>query len=71
MSTSQILGIILSAGGFIGILFFGFQYLDDSESFSLLGADVTVSTGDWVPILVSLVVMIIGLVVYRSGDSHR
>ncbi len=62
----QTLGGILSIGGLIGVIFFGYQYMQDSESFSLLGADVAVSTGDWVPILISLIVLIVGLVIYRS-----
>lgn len=62
----QTLGMILSIGGLIGVIFFGFQYLDDSESFSLFGADIAVSTGDYVPILISLIVLIVGVVIYRS-----
>lgn len=66
MEMRQILGGLLSVGGLIGVIFFGFQYLDDSESFELLGADVAVSTGDWVPILISLIVLIVGVLIYRS-----
>ncbi|WP_322570404.1 hypothetical protein [Rhodohalobacter sp.] len=63
---NQTIGGILSVAGIIGILFFGYQYLADSESFSVLGADVAVSTGDVVPVLISVVVFVIGLFVYRS-----
>lgn len=52
--------------GLIGVIYFGIQYMNDSESFSVLGADVAVSSGDWVPILISLIVLIVGVVVYRS-----
>lgn len=62
----QILGSILSIGGLLGVFYFGYQYLDDSESFEVLGADVAVSTGDYVPILISLIVLIVGVVIYRS-----
>jgi hypothetical protein len=62
----QTIGSVLSVGGLIGVLFFGYQYLDDSESFNFFGADVVVSTGDYVPILISLVVLIAGVVIYRS-----
>lgn len=62
----QTLGGILSIGGLIGVIFFGIQYLNDSESFELLGADVAVSTGDYVPILISLIVLIAGLAIYRT-----
>ena len=62
----QTIGSILSIGGLIGVIFFGFKYLDDSESFSLFGADIAVSTGDYVPILISLLVLIVGVVIFRS-----
>ena len=60
------LGSILSIGGLIGVIFFGIQYLNDSDSFNFLGADVVVSTGDYVPILISAIVLVVGLVLYRS-----
>lgn len=60
------LGYILSIAGLIGVLIFTYQYMQDSESFSVLGADVAVSTGDWVPILVSAIVMVIGIVMSRG-----
>ncbi len=66
MNTKQIIGSILSIGGLIGIIIYGYQYLDDSESFELLGADVAVSTGDYVPILISLVILVVGVFIYRS-----
>jgi magnesium-transporting ATPase (P-type) len=63
---NQTIGGILSVAGLIGIIFFGYQYIQDSESFSIFGADIAVSTGDWVPILISAIVMVVGLVLYRS-----
>lgn len=62
----QTLGGILTIAGLIGVVFFGYQYLDDSESFSLFGADIAVSTGDYIPIIISLIVLIAGVVIYRS-----
>lgn len=62
----QTIGSILSIAGLIGVIYFGIQYINDSESFELLGADVAVSTGDWIPILISAIVLIAGLLIYRS-----
>ena len=62
----QTIGSILSIGGLVGVIYFGYQYLDDSESFELLGADVAVSSGNYVPILISLIVLVVGVLVYRS-----
>jgi predicted cation transporter len=63
---NQTIGSILSVAGLIGIIFFGYQYIQDSESFSLFGADIAVSTGDYIPIVISAIVLIVGLVLYRS-----
>ncbi|WP_340105855.1 hypothetical protein [Rhodohalobacter sp. 8-1] len=62
----QTLGGILSIAGLIGVIFFGIEYLNDSESFELLGADVAVSTGDYVPILISLIVLVVGVAIYKT-----
>jgi hypothetical protein len=60
------IGGILSIGGLVGVIFFTYQYMQDSESFSALGADVAVSTGNWVPILVSALVMVVGILLARG-----
>ncbi len=57
------IGGILSAAGLIGIIYFGYQYLQETESYDVLGADVTVSTGDYIPIIISAVVLVVGLVI--------
>lgn len=58
-------GSILTAGGLIGIIYFGYQYFQDSESFEAFGADVAISTGDYTPIIISAVVMIAGIVISK------
>lgn len=62
----QTIGGILSIAGLIGVIFYGYQYLQDSDSFSFLGADIAVSTGNYVPILISGIVLVAGLFIYRS-----
>lgn len=62
----QTIGSILSIGGLLGILYYGYRYFEESESFELLGADVAVSTGDYVPIIISALVMVVGILIYRS-----
>lgn len=62
----RIIGSLLSIGGLIGVIYYGFQYLKDSESFGIFGADIAVSTGDYIPILISAVILIAGLVIYQS-----
>ena len=60
------IGGVLSIGGLIGVIFYTYQYMQDSESFSAFGADVAVSTGNWVPILISALVMVVGVLLTRS-----
>lgn len=59
---NKTLGGILSVAGLIGVLYFGYEYLRDSETFSVLGADVAVTTGDIIPVLISGLVLLIGIV---------
>jgi hypothetical protein len=60
------IGGVLSIGGLIGVIFYTYQYMQDSESFSAFGADVAVSTGNWVPILISALVMVVGILLSRG-----
>ncbi|MFO7825355.1 MAG: hypothetical protein R6V72_15560 [Cyclobacterium sp.] len=55
-------GIILLILGAVGTIVFGIQAMQDSESFSLLGMDIAVSSANWTPVIVSVVLLIIGLV---------
>lgn len=61
----KIIGGIMALAGLAGTIYYTLEYLDDSESFEVLGADVAVSTGDYVPIIISVAVMIIGALVSR------
>jgi hypothetical protein len=58
----KIAGIVLSILGIIGVVIFGIQAMNESESFSILGAEVAVSTANWTPVIVSAVVLIIGII---------
>jgi len=60
------IGQILGAGGLIGLIFYTYQYFQDSESFEAFGADVAVSTGDYVPIIISALVMVVGILIAKS-----
>lgn len=55
--------------GIVGVLVFGIQAINDSESFSILGVDVAVSKADWTPLIISAVILIIGAVMSRTGKK--
>lgn len=61
------IGIILTIAGLIGTIITGIQAADQSESFSFLGLDIAVSSANWVPLIISVAVLIIGLVLAFSG----
>ncbi|MBL1233666.1 MAG: hypothetical protein P1U44_06455 [Vicingaceae bacterium] len=56
-------GIILLVIGLIGTIIFGYQAIQDSESFNLLGIDITVSKADWTPLIISGSVLLLGLII--------
>lgn len=58
----KILGIILLLLGALGTIVFGLQAMEDSESFSFLGMDIAVSTANWTPVIISVVILLVGVV---------
>lgn len=60
------LGYLLTVGGLAGVIYFTYEYLQDSETFSVFGADVAISTGDWIPIALSGLLMLAGIVMSRE-----
>ncbi len=68
--TMKILGIILTVLGAAGCVYFGIQAAGDSESVSLLGMDIAVSTADWTPLIVSAVVAIAGLLTVTASRKR-
>ncbi len=62
----KIVGTILIILGIIGTIIFGIQAMQDSESFSFLGMDVAVSSANWTPLIISVVVLVIGVVLRKK-----
>lgn len=55
-------GIIIMIIGLIGVVVFGIQAFNDSESFNLFGMDIAVSTANWTPLILSSLVTIVGII---------
>ncbi len=55
------IGQILIIAGLTGVITFGIEAINDSESFNLFGLDIAVSTANWTPLIVSGAVTIIGV----------
>ena len=63
------LGRILTTAGLVASIIFGIQAYNDSQTFSILGADVAVSSADWTPFLISAGVLVIGLIMVLSSKK--
>lgn len=59
------IGAIFTIGGLIATIYTGINYINDSESFGFLGADVVVSKGDPIPDI-SVFVLVIGGILLRT-----
>ncbi len=67
----RIAGIVLTIIGLIGTIFYGINALNESESFSVLGMNVAVSSANWTPVIISAVILIIGLIMMSAGRKGR
>ncbi|HLR25769.1 MAG TPA: hypothetical protein VK112_07855 [Fodinibius sp.] len=65
----KILGYIVSVAGLIGLIYTVINYINNTESFSALGIDVTVSEGDPIPMIISAIVLIAGLLITRAAKE--
>lgn len=55
-------GLGLIVIGLIGLIYFGYEAMQASENFSVLGVDVAVSSADWTPVIFSGIVVIVGVI---------
>lgn len=63
------IGIILLILGAIGTIVFGIQAMQESESFSLLGMDIAVSSANWTPVIISVILLVVGIVMTTQGKK--
>ncbi len=67
----RIAGIVLLILGLVGTLTFGIQAINQSESASFLGIDIAVSSANWMPVIISVVVLIIGIIMTAAGRKQE
>ncbi|MDY0344838.1 MAG: hypothetical protein RBR28_14785 [Lentimicrobium sp.] len=65
----KIAGIILFVVGVIGIIVFGIQAINDTETISLFGLDIALSKANWTPIIISGLFVLIGAVIGFAGKG--
>jgi hypothetical protein len=66
----RIIGIVLLIVGILGLIIFGIQAIQDTETFSILGIDIGVSDANWTPVIISAIIFIIGLVMSLSSRTR-
>lgn len=55
-------GYVLFILGIIGVVLFGIQAMNDSESFNMMGVDIAVSKANWTPLIASAIVLVVGAI---------
>ncbi|MGM0377085.1 MAG: hypothetical protein ACQEQ0_09935 [Bacteroidota bacterium] len=63
------IGYALLIIGLIGLIYFGYDAMQASESFSFLGVDVAVSEANWTPVIYSGIVFVVGLILAFVGKK--
>lgn len=66
----KIAGYVLSIGGVVALVYTGITYLNQSESFSLMGVDFAVSKGDLTPVIISVIVLIAGILIVKASNKN-
>ena len=63
-------GFILLVLGIIGTIITGVQALRDSEVVNFLGIEIGVSTANWTPVIISVVVLLAGILLLILGKRR-
>lgn len=63
------IGLGLVIVGLIGLLYFGYNAMQASESFNVLGVDVAVSEANWTPVIFSGIVLVAGVIMAIAGKK--
>lgn len=64
---SKVAGIVLTLVGLVGTVITGMQALEDSDSFSFFGLDVVVSKANYTPLIISVMVLVIGVILWANS----
>lgn len=67
----KIFGFILIVLGIAGGIYFGIEAANNSETFSVLGADVAVSKANWTPVIMSGAMALLGLILVLIRSKKK
>jgi hypothetical protein len=66
----RIAGIVLTVIGLVGALIYGIQAIRQTEAFTILGIDITVSGANWTPVIISVIIFVIGLAMMSAARGR-
>jgi hypothetical protein len=64
-------GSILLIIGLVSTIITGVNAIKQTESFSILGMDIVVSQGSYVPVVISMIVLVMGVVLLASSKGKK
>jgi len=64
------IGIVLLILGIVGMVFFGIQAIQQTDTFSFFGINIGVSQANWTPVIVSTGVFVIGVVLMSVSKRN-
>ncbi len=67
----RVAGIILLVLGIAGTINYGIQAFQESESFQIFGLDIAVSSANWLPVIVSVIVLLIGVILISRSKLRK
>ena len=66
----KILGIVIVVLGLIGTFAFGIQAMNRTQSLNIFGNEIAFSSVSWLPITVSIVLLIAGILLLASAQKR-
>lgn len=64
------IGAIFAVGGLIALIYTTIEYMNNTGSVSIAGAEIAESTGSVMPIIISGVVILIGVVILMTSRGE-
>lgn len=64
-----VFGAILLTAGLISTIITGISAIQDTETFSFLGMDIVIAQGDYSPVIISAIVLVLGVILLASSKG--
>jgi hypothetical protein len=68
---NRTLGGVFMLVGLAGLVYYGTLFIQNSESFNFFGSEVVISSGEYAPVLISAIILVVGLYIYRVKQPSK